>query len=174
MSNLDNDYLYKSGEIKLNILLDDNNFQEALNEIKVSSDEEDENLIQFLRLMVKYDMSYIKHFLNVEYHQKGHMTIPNNGWIHISPSLRDLSNRFDPIPMGYPEWFILMFPDVILWASYNDGHKLILNWMEDLENNKKIELLDPETNKLSLFILEEMIKKYLRYHKYLECSRIRV
>jgi hypothetical protein len=174
MPKLNEDYLYQSGEMKLEILLDDNGFQEVLNERKTFS-EEDKFLIEYLQLMVRYDMSYTKHFFNIEYHRERHMILPKKGWIHISPSLRAISNnRFEPIPMGYPEWFIIMFSDVILWASYNDGNKFILNWLEDLENNKKIELVDPETNKFTLFILEEMIKKYLWYHKYLECSRVRV
>ncbi len=174
MAKLNQDYLYQSGEIKLEILLDDDGFQDVLNESKTFS-EEDKYLIEYLQLLVRYDMSYIKHFLNAEYHRERHMILPEKGWIHISPSLRDISNNSSgPIPMGYPEWFIIMFPDVILWASYNDGNKLILNWLEDLEYNKEIELVDPVTKKFTIFILEEMIKKFLRYHNYLECSRVRV
>ena len=108
MPKLNEDYLYQSGEMKLEILLDDNGFQEVLNERKTFS-EEDKFLIEYLQLMVRYDMSYTKHFFNIEYHRERHMILPKKGWIHISPSLRAISNnRFEPIPMGYPEWFIIM------------------------------------------------------------------
>jgi hypothetical protein len=167
MANINNDYLYKSGEIELSILLEDNGFQESLDEA-LTDPIADKYYVQYLRLMIKYNMSAIKRYLNDEFYNQRHMTRSDNGWIHISPSLRDLVNRFGPIPQGYPEWFILLFPDVILWASY-DG-LMIHDWIVKLEKNDDIQLADEGTNSFSIYILEEIIKKYLNYYTELECS----
>jgi hypothetical protein len=173
MANINDDYLYKTGLFKLDVLLDDNFLQELINENE-SDPSADLQLIEVLRLLVKYDLSGIKNVLNKEYFTKHHMTNSETGWIEVSPSLKNLVNRFEPIPRGYPQWFILFLPDVILWASYNEGREIISKWIVQLEKQNEIEIIDEEAQTFTIYILEEMIKKYLAHRNKLECSRLRM
>ena len=60
MSNKNNDYLYQSGELDLDVLLDDNTFQDLQKHEKEK--DEKPGLYQDLVVMNKYDVRGIKHF----------------------------------------------------------------------------------------------------------------
>ena len=97
--------------------------------------------------------------------------IPNS--LHITPATVKYAVAMGLIEKETPIAFIL--PDtlgesVIAYfekAGFTNNKGYLEGGYETwLNANKKIDLLNPETKKFTFFILEEMIKKYLRYHNF--------
>lgn len=75
-------------------------------------------------LFLYYKISPKKFLLNLSY-------INNSDWItdslNIAPSIKKIKPMIDNVPIGYPRWFIISFPDVIFWAMNENNQILILN-----------------------------------------------
>ena len=161
-------YLYKSGVIPEEILEDDN-----LDKYNLLL--QDEKTSDFLKSLIKYflvpyKISLLKFTLNKEYYENPYPIDFTNNHIYISPSLKKIKklkeNPFN-IPLGYPNWFFIAFPDVALWAFEGEGLKLIKNRFKNIPED---ELVDGKH--ISPDLLDDIIKLYQNNtNKQLECKK---
>jgi hypothetical protein len=159
-------YLIKSQLIDQKILDNDMNYYKEIFE--------SEEIPLFFKDLAKnfllpYKISFLKFSFNKEYYEDPFPLDLQNDHKHIAPSLKELKNIKENqfgIPMGYPSWFLIAFPDVALWAIKGAGLKLI--------ENKYKNLTDEELNDgryIRAELLNDIIKMYQSVtKKALECK----
>ena len=84
----------------------------------------------------------------------------------FSKALRDFLEDPSLRAFGYPDWFYLAFPDVVMWAT-GDGKSKVLDYFKDFRENK---VIDSETNKINHDNLKSIILMFLNDGKKLECG----
>lgn len=160
------DYLLKSKFIKnySYSFENDNEFESIL---------KDENTEPWLKevcskFFVKYNISFLKYELNNEYFKNKHLYFSDANWEHIAPSLIKIIKEFGPPPIGYPEWFLLGFPDVVYWASYSDGLQVIIKALRSYDES---ELRNNKNSQLSLKALSIIIEYFQKNQPVFECEK---
>ena len=116
---------------------------------------------------IPFNLSYLKLKLNKEFYEEPFSTILNNKHPHIAPSLITIKeNVLIDNSMGYPLWFIIAFPDVILWIM-RDKTKLVESKFKAYSTDELF-----EKNQFKNNILIKMINLYLDATKnQLECKK---
>ena len=70
----------------------------------------------------------LKYILNRDYFKKPYAEDLESNYNHIAPSLKHIKENKNAYYLsGYPNWFYLAFPDVILWILKGEGKKHIKN-----------------------------------------------
>lgn len=125
---------------------------------------EDDNMDVYFKtaiteLYLYYKISPMKVNLNLGYIQESDFY--TDLFLDIAPSLKRLKPMFSNIPLGYPRWFLISFPDVLFWAMNENNQMFIINNLKD-DNDGKF---------LSINSLKFIIELYLeRTKKQLECK----
>ena len=158
-------YLLKSGSFEQKILDDDKLelYNDLLRDNKTS-----DNIKDVIRgFFIPYKISLLKFSLNKEYYENPHTVIFYNNDKHIAPSLKKImENQFD-IAMGYPSWFIIAFPDVVLWVMQGDGFEIINKRFKNLTDDEI-----GDGNHIRPNLLNDTIKLYQsNTSKPLECKK---
>ncbi len=158
-------YLIKSGVFNQEIIDEDKleNWNDILRDNK--SPQNIKDLIN--EFMIPYKISPLKTILNKECYESPFGNFDMDSSLHIAPTLKKLKeNNFD-IPMGYPNWFIISFPDVVFWAMKGYGHEIIMKKFNTL-NDDEIN----DGNYICANLLHYIIKLYLKStNKLLECKK---
>lgn len=118
-------------------------------------------------LMIPYKISIMKTLMNYDYFVDPHPYLITEPYLHIAPSLKKIKPIQDNIPLGYPHWFALSFPDVLFWAMSETNESYIFDII-----NKYPEEFITSTRYLDSIILKDIIELYLETtKKKLECRK---
>ncbi len=158
-------YLIKSGVFEQKILDDDKleHYNNLLCDEEIPKNFKD----LILYFLIPYKISILKYSLNKEYFADPFPYDLHNKHKHIAPSLTKIKeNQFD-IPMGYPSWFFIAFPDVALWVMKGEGIQHVKKRIKDLSEE---DLFDG--NHIRTNFLHDFIKLYqTNTNKPLECKK---
>ncbi len=162
----DDCYLKNSGVLEQEILDQDTmeNYNDYLDNPKIPCFFK--GLIK--NILIPYKISLLKFIFNTEYFEKPYPADFLYDHKHIAPSLKKIKEESIDIPMGYPNWFVVVFPDVALWAIKGSGKSVVKNKLKNLSAKD----LD-DSNHLRVHLLEYIVELYLRKtNKPLECKNI--
>lgn len=96
-------------------------------------------------------ISFLKFSFNSDYYE-----IPDSyNSDFVAPSLKLICDKFLDLPIGYPEWFYVCFPDVAYWAIFGSGSFIVKNEFKKYPESQTI-----SGDFLSLFTLNKIINRY--------------
>lgn len=84
----------------------------------------------------------------------------------FSNTLRNFQEDPTLRAFGYPDWFYLAFPDVVMWAT-GTGKIMV---MDNLKEFKEYEVIDDDTRKINHDILKSIILLFLKDGNTFECG----
>ena len=83
----------------------------------ITLDGAEPNFIEGVKyLMIPYKISFVKVMMNYDYFVDPYPYLITVPYLNIAPSLKRIKPIQDNIPLGYPHWFAISFPDVLFWA----------------------------------------------------------
>lgn len=119
--------------------------------------------------LIPFKISLIKFQLNLEYvNDFSGFEIASSmmEYDYVAPSLRILYNNRLNIPVGYPKYFIITFPDVIDWASKGEGLNSVKTVFGKLSHDQLM-----TNNFIEPMVLFNIVHLYIRLTgKELECK----
>lgn len=65
-------------------------------------------------------------------------------------------------PMGFPDWFLIAFPDVALWLQHQDGRNFANSNFGDIPDS---EIMDKNVGRFKISFLKQLIEAYLKRKK---------
>lgn len=159
-------YLIASNVFEKKVLDEDK--LELYNELLLDSEIPDSLKFLIKNFLLPYKISILKWTLNKEYYEDPYPVDFRNDHKQIAPSLKIIKQ--DPVGTwteGYPSWFYIVFPDVLLWAIKGEGNRLIKKKFEYYSEEQFI-----EGNRIRPDVLNEIIQMYLKNTgKPLECKK---
>lgn len=158
-----NCYLIQSGAFEQRIL--DNDKLILYNDLLRDDEIPEDFKVVIQSFLIPYKISVLKYTLNEEYFEEPFSADFQKTVLHIAPSLRKIrENPFD-IPMGYPRWFFIAFPDVVLWAMKGEGFESIKRRYRNLSEEEIV-----DDNYIRSSLLHDIINLYQNTtNKPLEC-----
>lgn len=120
------------------------------------------------QFLIPYKISILKFGFNNEFFETNlpFSSLYENGYEHVSPSLRKIQENRIAIPRIYPNWVFSAFPDVVLWSMKGNGKAILYNKFNGLTDD---ELKDG--NHIKLKLIKEIISLYqIDTNKTLECK----
>lgn len=108
-------------------------------------------------LIMHYKISYVKFNFNSEYFYTSSFLLSSfDPYLYVAPSLKKLKKVYSNVPIGYADWFLNTFPDVVLWAMTDEGLKEVYKILENFPEDE-----DLTGNYVSIKTLKLIIDKYI-------------
>lgn len=125
-------------------------------------------------LMIPYGISYRKYQINTEAFRTRRGYCPTF-YCGCTASMYRFAEEMSlsELPKGYPDWFIIAFPDVCSWGFRTDGQKAI-NELITTQFDCIDDMLEPGTDKLNVRTLKMLVDCYKSKNRVsrLECTEL--